>query len=136
MEDSPLWNIFSTLSAWERQEFKKFIDSPVYNESADVKTLFSILTNYIKQIKTPSSVLKIESLTREELYKLVYGENTIYNSNKLSDIMSALITCIEEYFIYKELNNNLLEKEIKLCRALRKRGLNRRFEKTLEDSRQ
>ena len=135
MIGSPLYEIFSKLSLSERKELSKWVRSPIHNPSQDVVRLFDYLDKRAKiNEQSLISTARAEATTREKAFAYIFWQNVAYDANKLRDIMSALLGCIEQFLIYKELENNPIEKKIKLCRALRKRGLENRFEKTVSNT--
>lgn len=117
MQDSQLLKIFNTLSVKERKQLRKFVRSPIYNQQTSV----ILLADYLEDSNN-----RLDWLHRERAYKAIFP-NKKFNYAELRHLMSYLVKILKELLTYQELLVEPIEKKILLCRALRKRNLDKIF---------
>lgn len=131
MQTTPLIQTFRTLSQRDRHELEKFVNSPVFNRRDDVKRLFRYLC---EQVPAEHSGSENASLNKMSVYEHVFpgaqGNRTVsYDDASMRYTMSFLFKVIKQYLAYEGWAENGLETGLYLCRALRKRGLDKIHEK-------
>lgn len=115
-------SLYSSLSANEKLEFSKFIQSPFFNENKNLIKLNSIIRDF------PSEVL-----CNIDTDKLIFDA---YSNYKLSDEMirrvcSDFNSLLKKFFIQKEIDKNILSKKYFLLKSYRKRYLDGFYESEL-----
>ena len=121
MKKSRLYELFSAFSKTERRELGKFVKSPVFNQRADVISLYQYLyQNYPK--------CTAKALDRETVFEAIFPKEK-FDPTKMDYTMSFLFQVMKSYLIFKEQHSDHLTNQIALSRSLRKRNLWRLFEK-------
>ncbi len=121
MKDSQLINLMRSLTEKEIEEFKHFLNSPFYNNSATVKELFVILTKYYPLFTSPE-------YSKEKIFAdLLPGKK--YNNLLLNEYFHLLSNQIIEYLKQIVQKKNELKYSIDLLNEFRMRGLKSHFEK-------
>lgn len=111
--------LFQTLSETEQTRFKKFLQSPYFNQRGDVRQLFDLLRSGQKS----NAVLE----TKEAIYKKIYpGE--AYDNLRFNLLLNWFSARVEQFLSVEELRNDRLHDHLLRCCAFRKRGLGRHFE--------
>ena len=126
MINSKLYKIYSSLSMGEQKEFRKFIRSPIYNQHQEV----ILLADYFETAQKDTKILQ-----REVAYSALFP-NKSFNYNELRHLMSYLFKVLKKYLIFLEMQVEEMESRILLCRALRKRNLEKMFTKERIESHQ
>ncbi len=120
MENTKLIHLFKALEINELREFVKFIKSPFYNKNLRVITLFE----YLKKHKNDLEGRKID---KAYVFKKVFPKGEDYADWKMRELMSDLSKLIEEYFIQKEAQQNHIDRQMLLIKALEKREVDTYF---------
>ena len=126
MQKSRLFVVLSSLKKRDIREIRKILRSPYHNQREDIITLFEMLVKAIGHNNQDISKEKIFS-------KLFPGE--AYDDRKMRHTMSFLFKVIRDYLVLDEMAEEPLNRELYLTKALRKRGLDKEFNKSLTDVR-
>ena len=119
MFHSQLLKVFNTFSQKEKKELRKFVRSPIYNLRQDIITL----TDYLEKADNNP-----HQLLRERAFAAVFP-NQNFQYSELRHLMSYTLKVFKDFLMYKELGVEPMEKRVLLCRALRKRNLDKMFAK-------
>jgi hypothetical protein len=125
MNSSPLLDIFKHLTKQDRKELSDFVRSPFHNKKEEVILLFDYVE---KNLETPTN------LKKETVFKTVFPSAKAYNDKAMRYTMSFLMRCVQQYLIYKDLENNDLDNGLSLNRALRLRGADKAYQKSLGEN--
>ena len=124
MHKSTLIQVFRTLTKKDIRELRKFVRSPYFNQREDVVRLFS----YIDEVWEKDESL----LNREKAYAHVFpGQD--YDDPWMKSVMHFLLNCIKQYLALSEVQSDEAGVQLHLCRAFRKRGLDKLFEKEMKN---
>lgn len=126
MEDSKLITVLQKLDKKEQKALKKWLDSPAFNQRLDVQGLY----NYLLRVLFSFSRGKT---TDQEIFQAIYpGE--MFSKKKLNHVFSYLFTAVKSFLTWQEFQHDGEQKNIYLCRALRKKGLHKAFESAWKDT--
>lgn len=128
MKGSRLIEIFQNLDKKELRELGKFLRSPFHNQRQDVISLYDYLLNLVKSKQT----LNIE---KKNVYPFLF-KNEIYSEKKIRYTMSFLYQNIKDFLSYQEFTLDKITKQTALVKALRKKGVDRLFEKEIKEAAQ
>jgi len=112
--------VLERLDGSEIRNLSKFLRSPYFNQREDVVLLFE----YIQE----NRALKIDGLDKKKAFQRVYPKEA-YQDAKVRHLMSYLLQLVKDFLAQEHHTKGLVAKKIHLCQALRKKGLNRLFEK-------
>lgn len=102
----------------ERRIFLQFLDNPNINQRADVRALAQTLA------QTPDDALA--GLDKQAVFEAIFpGEP--YDNLRFNYTCSFLVKCLEAFFFQQELAQEPVWRAYFLCKALRRRGVNRHF---------
>lgn len=127
MQKSRLFIVLSSLKKRDIREIRKILRSPFHNQREDIVQLFDLL---VKQIGREG-----QGFSKEKIFKKLFGSE-LYDDRKMRHTMSFLFKVIRDYLVLEEMAEEPLNRELYLTKALRKRGLDKEFNKTLSDVRQ
>jgi hypothetical protein len=132
MQTTPLIQTFRTLGQRDRHELEKFVNSPVFNQRDDVKRLFRYLCAHVPPSEQADSGHTV--LTKMSVYEQIFPNTpgsraASYDDASMRYAMSFLFKVIKQYLAYQGWVENELDPGLHLCRALRKRGLDKIYEK-------
>lgn len=119
MQSTIAARLFQVLSEKEQIRFKKFLESPYFNQRDDVKRLFEALR---AELKT-GAILS----TKESLYKKIYPGEACDNL-RFNLLLNWFSERVEQFLSVEEWRNDQLQDHLLRCCAFRKRGLGRHFE--------
>ncbi len=127
MNNSSLFFVFLSLSPKERRDFELFVRSPYINRRDEVSRLYEFMVENI--------TISESALTKEKAWKYVFP-NEKYDDKKMRYTMSFLLQALRQFLIYREVEEDLVQSQVLLCRSLRQRRLSKLFEseihKTME----
>lgn len=134
MQNSSLVQTFSTLSKPERQELRKWVNSPFVNQRPDVIRLFEYLCT---EVPFKPEALAGASLSKEAAFSRVFpvedgGQRRAapaYSDADMRHAMSFLYQAIKHFLAYKHWAQDEMEIGRHLCKSLRQRSLEQVFEK-------
>lgn len=116
MEKSSLCQLIRTFSPVELREVRKFLRSPFYNQRQDLIDLFEWLST------EPAPA-------QEKAWQHLFGL-VPYDEQKFRLLMSYLHRLLEQYLTVKEWQDDLLNRQVYLAKAYRKRQMDAAFGKT------
>ncbi|MCB0522607.1 MAG: hypothetical protein H6577_03440 [Lewinellaceae bacterium] len=124
MQNSRLIELFSALEKIEQRELGKFVRSPVYNQRQDVVDLY----DYLYQ---NAPFTKAGTIERAAVFTAIFPGET-FDSAKMDYTMSFLFQVTKAWLIYKEQAADSVANQVLLARALRRRNLERLFDKEIK----
>ena len=125
MNNSTLIQLFKSLDKADRRQLRKVVISPFFNQKEDVTALFNYIDKHLDS--------GAPKLMKEKAFAAVYPKQK-FDVDRLYYPMSALTQIILKYLTINELEQQTPQYHRLLNRALRKRGAEKIYEKTLEDS--
>ncbi len=120
MQKSQLVSLLNTFSTKEIRDFRKFINSPFFNQRKDVIQLFESLVQYIFEFQ----IIPDKKL----LYKQVYPKSP-YDDQQFRLIVSYCFKHLEEFLVIQSLDE--IKNKINLSEIYRKRKLPKLFKKSI-----
>jgi hypothetical protein len=123
MQNTSLLKHLRRLTPQDFRELRKFIRSPYFNQREDVVHLF----DYFDQVLNGK---KSGSVKKQDVWKAVFPKQK-FDDKTLHYTASFLLKNIKQYLAQSEAQEDALQQQLYLCRALRKRGIEKSFEKEL-----
>jgi len=121
MQKTNLILFLKRFSKRDWREFRKFVQSPYFNQREDVVQLFTYLEPAIKK-------LALSDLDRRKVFKAVYPKEA-FTEKRLRHTTSVLLKLVKKYFIQLELENDTISSQQYFYKSLRERDLPVFFEK-------
>lgn len=124
MQDSTaLLQLWKNLSKRDRQQLRKWLQSPFHNLRADTLALFELLA------ATPDGAL--EALPKDEIFSRLFPDAP-YDNDALNHVFSFLKKQIEAFLAWEEITQHEPDwHQLQLARALRRRGVPAAFERKI-----
>src|SRR5690606_15355606 len=110
MNNSTLFLIFLSLSPKERRDFGLFVCSPYINRRNEVSRLYEFMVENI--------AISESALSKEKAWKYVFPREE-YDDKKMRYTMSFLLQALKQFLIYREVEEDLVQSQVLLCRSLR-----------------
>jgi hypothetical protein len=126
MNGSTLIQLFKSLDKADRRQLRKFVNSPFFNQREDVTKLFEYIDKNIEA--------GAPKLMKEKAYAAVYPKEK-FDVDKFYYPMSFLTQIILKYLAINELEKQPPQYNRLLNQALKHRGAEKIYEKTLSDAR-
>ena len=126
MKKTKLWATFISLGKWECNELERVVNSPIFNQRADVKRLFDVLAELRFSSKKKSD------FSKEAIYKRVF-DSSDFDDQQLRLVQSLLLKCIEEVFLLQFHRKNEANRTLILADAYKSRGLHKYFTSELQE---
>jgi hypothetical protein len=126
MNGSTLIQLFKSLDKADRRQLRKFVSSPFFNQREDVVKLFEYIDKNIEA--------GAPKLMKEKAYTAVYPKEK-FDVDKFYYPMSFLTQIILKYLAINELEKQTPQYNRLLNQALKHRGAEKIYEKTLSDAR-
>lgn len=125
MRHSTLLKNIAPLSTKDRNQFQKWLISPIFNQRDDLPKLFQ----YIHQCldKRP------EWLFKENVWPVMYPD-TPYQEAKMNLVMSLLLQQLRDFLAWQAWQDDRPAPQLYLCKALRRAGLDSDFERSWQDA--
>lgn len=123
LKDSKLVKLLTSLGRKELNAFKKFLNSPFFNQRQDVIQLFEIIEKRLRSSK--------KFPDRVTLFHQIYP-NQPFNDSTFRLVKSYLYKLIEHFLAYQEVFENELETKLHLANNYLKRDLPDLFQRTLK----
>ena len=124
MNNSRLFSVLTNLEGYERRELVQWVQSPFFNRRREVSELFHLLVHSYFE-------LNIIPEKTEVFATLCPGQS--YDAQRVRQWMSWLLELIEQYFAYKELAQDILQRKLHLARAYRHRRHYAQFDRHWQD---
>lgn len=118
MQNTFVLELLAGLMPAERRVFLKFLENPWHNQRADVRQLAQLL------VDTPESVWA--ALDKHAVFEAIFPGQP-FDNLRLNYTCSFLVQRLETFLLWQELEHEKLWRELFLCRALRRRGVNAHF---------
>jgi hypothetical protein len=116
--------IFQSLSPKDLLKFEKFLASPYFNHREDVRVVFRLLME-----QAPEGLDKLSKMTVFE--RVFPGEP--FDNLRLNYVLNFFSERLEQFLACEEMHQDPFERQFLRCRAFRKRGLSRHFEKNAKE---
>ena len=126
MYNSTLIQLFKSLDRNDRRQLRKFVRSPFFNNREDVIALFDYIDKYIDTGGAPK-------MAKEKAFSQVYKKQP-FDVDMFYYPMSYLTQLILKYLAINELENDTPQNNHYQNKALRHRGADKIYEKTLSDA--
>ncbi len=123
MKNSQLIVILKTFSKKELRELKKWLDSPAHNQREDVLMLFEYLTSN-------TNLDNERYLKKEKVFGKIFPKEP-YDDARLRQTMHFLLKAVEDYLLWEEMREDVVQTRIALAGVYRKRKLSKVFQKTI-----
>jgi hypothetical protein len=125
MNNSTLIQLFKSLDKADRRQLRKVVNSPYFNQRADVIALFEYIDKHIDG--------GAPKLMKEKVFAAIYDKQK-FEVDRFYHTMSILNQIILKYLAMTELDQQTPQYHRFLNKALRKRGSEKMYEKTLIES--
>ncbi len=122
MKNSLVWEILSDLNRKELRAFTQFLSSPYFNSRQDLIDLTQLLTESLLSQKTPEKTI---------LYRNLFPHQP-FDDQKWRLTLSRLQKKLEKFLVINELENRKNVTDEILITILRKRKMDRNFNKSLK----
>lgn len=109
-----LINLLKSFTDKELMWFGKFLNSPYFNSRKRIIDLFKVLKSYYPDFNA-------KSLTKENIYKRIYG-NSVYNDSTFRNLMSDLLKLALMFLKMEGIEKNEVQASFYLTAELIKRG--------------
>jgi hypothetical protein len=122
MQNTLVWQIIESFNKTELREAGEFLASPLVNKRDDLKALYQYLAEAAKKgVAVPD---------RKELFQKVFP-GVPYDDQQMRLLFSYLFKILEQYLIWKEVQENVAGQHHYLLSAYRKKRLTAHFQKAL-----
>lgn len=118
MSDGKLIQVIKSFSKSQLRQIDRFIHSPSHNEHEGVKRLFGYFRS-LNEITEPA-------ITREKLFAAAYPES-LFDDKRLRHVCSYLLTVLQDYLVFKALEQQPVDKQVLLLKEFRGRHLEKPF---------
>ena len=113
MLSNKLITLLKTFSKHDLNSLKKYLDSPFFNESAEIQELYSLIYSQLKTIHKKEEW----TLSKQEAWKNIFP-NEAYNDLKMRRLSSDLIKHAFAFLAYKNYKSDPLREQTFLLEAL------------------
>ena len=121
MTNTLAWHLFQSLSARDVLRFGKFLESPYFNHRTDVQAMYQLLSRHLASSSVQGPV-------KEQVFAAVYPDKP-WDRLQFNYLCGFMVELLEQFLACEELLSDRIQNRLFRCRAFRKRGLNRHFEK-------
>jgi hypothetical protein len=125
MNNSTLIQLFKSLDKADRRQLRKVVNSPYFNQREDVTALFEYIDKHIDG--------GAPKLMKEKVFAAIYNKQK-FEVDRFYHTMSILNQIILKYLAINELEQQTPQYDRLLNRALRKRGSEKMYEKSIADA--
>lgn len=127
MKNSLLQELFSTLSKKELRDLRKFLQTPYFNQRADILSFFDYLVDCRQHLKIVP--------TKQQVHKHVYPKQD-FEDHQIRLIMSILLRLIEQFLVHQSFFEDRVKVKNRLASIYRERNLLKHFERSLRHTKQ
>ncbi|MEI6409794.1 MAG: hypothetical protein WCR52_10455 [Bacteroidota bacterium] len=129
MQDNLLTKLIRDLGKRERRALLQWVSSPAHNTRADVKRLCDHLCAHTGYGETdePESNLDAQSVSAV-VFPPETQKGRPVQPRQLHDVTSWLLSAAKEWLVYEAQQNDPTDRQIRLCRTLRRRGCTKLYE--------
>jgi hypothetical protein len=125
MNNSTLIQLFKSLDKADRRQLRKVVASPYFNQREDVTALFEYIDKNLEA--------GAPKLMKEKAFAVIYNKQK-FDVDRFYYPMSLLTQVILKYLAMNELEQEIPQYDRLLNRALRKRGAEKMYEKSIADA--
>ncbi len=125
LKHSKLLSLFKTLEKQEIRDFKKYLQSPFFNQREDVIQLFDYLLQQEKRKK--------KMWDKEVVFQKLYPKVT-FDDHRIRMAISFLFRHLENFLVYQQLFGDPVKIKIALAQIYRKRSLPKHFHSTIQST--
>lgn len=125
MLSKKLISLLETFSKPELNRFKKFVNSPFYNENEDLTKLFSIIHKVLRR-ENQSQSTSVQQLSKDYVWRILY-ENRPYDDITLRRLCSDLTQLAHKYLAVVTFHSNPANEEVMLLESLNDLKLDKHF---------
>ena len=126
MNNSKLVSVLKKLDIKERRSFLTFLDSPFFNQRADLSRIGHHIVN---SFETHPKLLK-----KKAVWEALFPDRS-YNDQHLRLLMSDLFKLLENFLAVSHVLSNASLMQYQLLKAYREKDLQKQFEQTLAKAR-
>lgn len=119
-----LYKLLKKLKSAEIRQLKKYVRSPFVTHRDDLALMFSELTDCLYQQKALPN--------KDILFAKTFGEQEIFDDQKLRSTMSDLHLLIEEYLKWQATSADEIGSYLALAALYRQRNLTKHFQRTIK----
>jgi len=124
MQNTLIWDIIYTFSTPEIRRFRRFLESPYFNQRTDLIQLFEGLLPFRLKNNIPE---------KTEIWKIIFPDKN-YDNQEMRLLLSYFLKVLEQFLVVEKMMGNHLEQHALLLSAYREKNLNRHFQKALNRS--
>lgn len=121
-----LLELYKSFSKKEMMMLGKFLKSPYFNNRKMLLQLFQILRRFYPEFEN-------KNLTKENLYKLLYGKAP-YKDSTFRNLMSDLLLVTQNFLKVESLKKNSVESNFFLSSDLARRGMVNLYNSKIQDN--
>lgn len=103
MRGSKLLKVLRSVSTEELRHFRKVLLSPYFTSNTNLLTLYEILRKYHPDFTSTR-------LTKEKVFEHIFPDHT-YSDSKLRNLMSELLTLLEDFLAWETFKKKPMERE-------------------------
>ncbi len=126
MLKSGLIEAFKTFTPQEMKEFSEFVSSPYFNKNVNVISLFEVIRKNYPEFDA-------DKIEKEKVFKKVYPGKP-YKDSTMRLLMYYLFEVVEKFLAYTCFTKNGFAVRENMIKEFRNRGLNKEFEKNIEEA--
>ncbi len=119
MYQSKLLTILKTCTPGERQKFRAFVHSPLYNKNRRLQLLIETIMVCLPNFQD-------SRLDKKRVFPAIFG-NAPYNELVINNLISGLVKLLEDFLAIQRLAKDPVEKRIKILSEFRERKLDQPF---------
>lgn len=130
MKRTKLVDMLHSFTPNEIKEFEKFVASPFFSRTRDLKSFYKIVKHYYPEFDNPN-------FTYEKVFRKLFPKekyNKLKSENLLRVMSAELVKLAEEYVIYTSFKSNKIRNRVILLDSLIDRNLNKNFNKLFYDT--
>lgn len=117
MLSQKLADLIQSMSKVELNQLEKFVVSPFYNQHVKVIELFSYIKGFYPDFNHPQ-------LEKKKISEVLYPNET-YNDARIRNVISDLTKLVEQFLIWKQLEDRPLDKAKYLLEATKERNIDK-----------
>lgn len=118
IKSSALWEIVQSLTRYEVNALRRWLQSPFFNHRPELIRLLDELDSHRRAAG---------SISKEDIFRAVFLEEKTYNDAILRHSMSFLLQQIRQFLAWQEWNEASNHQQFYEVRAMRKRNLDKNF---------
>jgi hypothetical protein len=120
MRSTTLVQTLLALDTQERRLLSKWLDSPIESVRTDVRQLYAFIERHLE--KQP------DRLTKTQAWEAIHAPQPL-DEAQLHRLLSWLLGHVRDFMAWQEWQRDVSMRQLHLCRALRRAGLDNQFER-------